>query len=46
MRTSKHERFARLKERSREQFYHNFTQLGASGLSRCLKEAKAKEKGK
>lgn len=46
MKQEKLERFARLKEQAREQFYRSITQLGASGLSRCLKEAKTREKGK
>ncbi|MDU5476186.1 MULTISPECIES: hypothetical protein [Pantoea] len=46
MKPEKHERFARFKELSRQQFYRSFSQLGASRLSQCLQEAKAKEKGK
>lgn len=46
MKQEKLERFARLKEQAREQFYRSITQLGASRLSQCLKEAKTREKGK
>lgn len=46
MKQQKHERFARFKELSRQQFFRSFSQLGASRLSQCLREAKAKEKGK
>ncbi|MBS6032011.1 MAG: hypothetical protein KIB40_02480 [Pantoea sp.] len=46
MKPDKHERFARLKEQAREQFYRSISQLGASKLSQCLKEAKTQEKGK
>lgn len=46
MKPDKHERFARFKEQSREQFFRSFSQLSASKLSRCLQEAKSREKGK
>jgi len=46
MQRDKLERFARFKELSRQQFFRSFSQLGASRLSQCLREAKAKEKGK
>lgn len=46
MKLDKQPSFKRLKEQARDNFCRNFQQLSASGLRRCLEEAKrARERG-